>query len=75
MVTVHFADYLPKMDDAGTLGKMAGGTGGIDAYYRVVYGDRKPIKTKVRGGGGGVEEGVGGGGGGWRGGSFTGRKA
>ena len=47
VVTVHFADYLPKMDDAGTLGKMAGGTGGIDAYYRVVYGDRKPVKTKV----------------------------
>jgi hypothetical protein len=35
VITVHFAEYLPKLDSAGTLGAMTGGTGGIDAYYVV----------------------------------------
>ena len=35
VITVHFAEYLPKLDSAGALGAMTGGTGGIDAYYVV----------------------------------------
>jgi hypothetical protein len=42
VVTVHFAEYLPKMDTAGLMT-----SAGIDAYYTVEFGDRKPFKSKV----------------------------
>jgi hypothetical protein len=35
VITVHFAEYLPKLDSASALAVVTGSTGGIDAYYVV----------------------------------------
>ena len=35
VITVHFAEYLPKLDSASALAAVTGSTGGIDAYYVV----------------------------------------
>ena len=45
VATVHFAEYLPKMDSSNAL---LGSAGGIDAYFTLKFGDMKrPFRTKV----------------------------